>query len=457
MYPRILLAIAGLLGALLWLTSIAHAQQRPNHPPAVTTPKAPSNPAQFGDPLPGLSTAEGTNFTVGQAQFEVFDGPADGLGPIFNAQSCVACHTQPSTSTTPTVTPPNGSNPGVVSGITPGGASAITEIRAGTLDANGNFNSLTNEDGTLFHLASLTPASQETVPPDATIVAHRKTNQLFGAGLIEAIPDATIEANVHKPPIDGVGGRAAVLSDPVTKAIGTNFVGRFGWKCQETTLLAFSADAYLNEMGITNRFFTTDLAPDGNQAILLAAEPLGYSLTTPNSPTTQLTPTTLQDLPSNPALPESATNKDDIARFTDFMELLAPPPVLPLTAQAIQGQQLFTQINCVACHKASMQTGPSSVTPSLAFKPVPLYSDLLLHQMGSLADGIAQADAQPSEMRTAPLWGLRARAPYLHDGRAQTILEAILLHDGEALVIRNRFAALSDSEQQAIIAFLNSI
>jgi CxxC motif-containing protein (DUF1111 family) len=459
MYPRILLAIVGLLGALLCLTSIAPAQQRPNHPPAVAAPNVAtaSTPAQFGGPLPGLSATESTNFATGQAQFQVFDTPADGLGPIFNAQACIACHTQPITSTTPTITPPIGSNPAVVSGVTVGGASAITEIRAGTLDASGNFNPLTNEDGTLFHLASLNPACQETLPPNATIVAHRKVNQLFGAGLIEAIPDATIKANVHITPVDGVRGRAAVLSDPVTTAIGTNFVGRFGWKCQEATLLAFSADAYLNEMGITNRFFTTDLAPNGNEAILLASEPLGFSLATPNTPTTQLTPTTLQDLPSNPALPESPTNKDDIARFTDFMELLGPPPVLPLTAQASEGKELFTQINCVACHKPSMQTGPSSVSPALAFKPVNLYSDLLLHKMGSLADGIAQANAQPSEMRTAPLWGLRARAPYLHDGRAQTILQAILLHDGEALTIKNRFAALEGEDQQAIIAFLNSI
>jgi len=462
------------------LASFAMSQnlnRRSGHPPTIIQKRLPHTPTQFGDPLPGLTAEQTTNFTLGQAEFQVFDGPADGLGPIFNAQSCVACHTQPITSTTPSIVP-NGDNPAIVSGITTGGASAITEIRAGALDANGkfvsgrrDFNPLTNEDGTLFHLSSLTPQnayqsgaagfdtvnSQETVPLNATIVAHRKTNALFGAGLIEAIPDATIRANVHATAVDGVTGRAAVLSDPVTTAIGTNFVGRFGWKCQESTLLAFSGDAYLNEIGVTNRFFTTDLAPDGNEAALLAAEPYGYSLATPDTPTTQLTPTTLQDLPSNPALPESPTNKDDIARFTDFMELLAPPPVLPLTAQAIQGQQLFTQVNCVACHTPSMQTGPSSVSTSLAFQNVPLYSDLLLHQMGSLADGIAQAAAQPGEMRTAPLWGLRARAPYLHDGRASTILEAILLHDGEARIIRNRFAAMPTASQQAIIAFLNSI
>jgi CxxC motif-containing protein (DUF1111 family) len=222
-------------------------------------------------------------------------------------------------------------------------------------------------------------------------------------------------------------------------------VGRFGWKNEESTVLAFAADAYLNEMGITNRFFTTDLAPDGNQAALLAAEPAG------------ITPTTLQDLPTNPALPEGPTNKDDIARFTDFMELLAPPPTVPLSGQAQEGKELFTQINCVACHKPTMRTGPSAVSPALAFKPVNLFSDLLLHNVGSLNDNIAQGAAGPNEMRTAPLWGLRARAPFLHDGRASTIMEAILLHDGEALTIRNRFAALPGEQQQAIIAFLNSI
>jgi cytochrome c peroxidase len=164
-------------------------------------------------------------------------------------------------------------------------------------------------------------------------------------------------------------------------------------------------------------YFPPEIAydPDGNQAALVTAEPLGYSLATPNTPTTQLTPTTLQDLPENPALQESPTNKDDIARFTDFMELLAPPPT------------------------------------------VPLYSDLLLHQMGSLGDGIAQAAAQPDEMRTAPLWGLRARAPFFHDGRASTVDTAIRLHDGEAATARNRYLQLTPQQQQAVLAFLNSI
>jgi len=428
------------------LVALAHAQ-RANHPPAVSANAitTASIPGRFGSPLPGLNATQLAAFTTGQAQFQVFDGAAEGLGPIFNAQACVACHSQPNTSASAVITPPSGSDAAVVSGITPGGASAIMEIRAGKMNADGSFNSLASEGGTLFHLASLSPGSQETVPPDATVVAHRKTTPIFGDGLVEAIPDAQIQANVHNSPVDGVTGRAAILNDAVTNAIGTNHVGRFGWKAQEATLLAFSGDAYLNEMGITNRLFTTDVAPDGKQAVLLAAEPAG------------ITPTTLQDLPSNPALPEGPNNKDDVARFTDFMQLLAPPPTVPLTAQAAAGKQLFTAINCVACHKPTMTTGPSTVSASLAFKPVNLYSDLLLHKMGSLADGIAQAVAQPTEMRTAPLWGLRARSPYLHDGRASTILQAILYHDGEALTIRNRFAALSAGQQQEIIAFLNSI
>jgi CxxC motif-containing protein (DUF1111 family) len=437
------LAAGSLSAQSLSVTPTTSAATRPNHPPAVSAAKLPGNPPQFGDPLPGLTSNQAMAFTVGQAQFQVTDGPADGLGPIFNAQSCNACHTQPL----------------VNNAVTSGGASAVTETRFGS--SAGVFD--------LLHQGSLNPSVQDVVPNGSLVVAHRKTTPLFGAGLIEAIPDATIEANVHNPAVDGVTGRAAVLSDPVTSAIAasrvgpSNFVGRFGWKCQESTLLAFSGDAYLNEMGVTNRLFTTDIAPytsgnqPANEAALVAAEPLGYSLATPNTPTTQLTPTTLQDLPTNPKLPESPNNKDDIATFTDFMELIAPPPTLPLSKQALQGQQLFTQINCVACHKASMQTGASNVSTALAFKNVPLYSDLLLHHMGTLGDGIVQAQAGADEMRTAPLWGLRARAPFLHDGRAQTVREAILLHGGEASIIAERFSNLPNNEQQAIIAFLDSI
>jgi CxxC motif-containing protein (DUF1111 family) len=191
--------------------------------------------------------------------------------------------------------------------------------------------------------------------------------------------------------------------------------------------------------------FTADISPDGNQAALLAVEPslTGYAFNQ------------LQDLP-NGGPPQTDGFTSDIDEFADFMRMLANPPTVALTQSAQQGQKIFTQINCVACHKAQMTTGPSSI-PALNFKPVPLYSDLLLHDMGSLGDGIAQAAATMTQMRTQPLWGLRARAPYLHDGRASTIIEAIQLHDGEAAIVRNRFLALSPQEQQELVDFLNSI
>ena len=409
------------------ITAPPAIKARPNHPkPPIPMP----TPfiTGFGGLLAGVTADQKATWIAGLQQFQVVDGPADGLGPIFNNQSCVSCHSQP-----------------VAAGaITPGGASAVLETRFGKL-TNGQFDPLTSEGGTLLHQMALAPFAQDNIPSDANVVASRKTTPTFGMGLIEAIPDAAIEANAHHPPVDGVTGRAAILTDSVTQLVGGNVVGRFGWKCQESTLLAFSDDAELNEMGVTNRFFTTDIAPGGNQATLIQAEPDG------------MTPTTLQDLPANPALPESPTNKDDIARFTDFLQLNAPPPVVPLTPQAQRGQALFAAVNCIACHKPSMQTGPSTVSAALAFQNVPLYSDLLLHRMGALADGIAQAAAQPDEMRTAPLWGLRARSPFLHDGRASTILQAILMHDGEARTIRDRFSNLSEVQKNAIIAFLESI
>lgn len=415
--------------ALFVLTSFAFAR-RPNHPPAAQT-VVPS--PTIGAPLFGLTPQQLQSFSVGKAQFQVAESPDDGLGPLFNAQSCFACHTQPVTS----------------HGSTPGGASAFTETRAAKRNLDGSFNPLASEDGTLFKLSSLTPDSQEIVPADATIVAHRKTTPLFGAGLIEAIPDSAIIANANIPKGDGVSGRVAVLNDPVTNMVAmtsgpNNHVGRFGWKDQEASLVAFAGDAYLNEMGVTNRFFTTDLAPNGDQARLAAAEP------------PPITPTTLQDPPDNPDMPENPFNNlDDVDQFTNFMKFLAPPPTVPLTPAAVTGKALFTSLNCVACHTPSFVTGPSHVV-ALAFKPVALYSDLLLHNVGT-GDGIVQAAANANELRTPPLWGLRFRSPFLHDGSAQTVRSAIERHGGEAAVIEKRFDQLSGNQKDALLAFLNSI
>jgi CxxC motif-containing protein (DUF1111 family) len=430
MSKRIILGLAGFGAAMaLWLSSSdgQTLNRRPRHPPAITNFIRPHLQPLFGDPLFNLSEADLQNFNLGKAQFDGPEEVDEGLGPIFNAQSCNACHSQPLTNTGPTS----------------GGASAITETRFMT--AAKVFD--------LLHQSSIVPTVdnggtnlfvQDILPTDATQVAHRKTTPLFGLGLVDGIPDGDIIANAKIPKGDGVTGRVATLNDPLTNQIGTNHVGRFGWKDQQATLEAFSGDAYANEMGIANRLFPIDFAPHSNktaadnQKALELAEPPGLSTTGNQDP------------------PDPITNKDDVERFKDFMQFLAPPPPLPMNRAAIAGQDLFIKVNCVACHTPSFKTGPSAIPP-LNFKNVPLYSDLLLHDMGSLGDGIAQAAAGPNELRSAPLWGLRARSPFLHDGRASTILEAILLHDGEAKVIRDRFAALPDGGKQAIIAFLNSI
>ncbi len=153
---------------------------------------------------------------------------------------------------------------------------------------------------------------------------------------------------------------------------------------------------------------------------------------------------------------DPSTGKADIDRFADFMRLLAPPPPPRATAETQAGLTTFVRLGCAVCHVPTLYTGSNQIL-ALDRKPVNLFSDLLLHDMGSLNDGIAQGDALPNEMKTTPLWGLKFRAPYLHDGRAPTIADAILAHDGEGLAARNRFNQLSSAQQKLFVDFLNSL
>ena len=311
-----------------------------------------------------------------------------------------------------------------------GGSSAILETRFGRL-LYGRFDPLTELGGSLLQQSAIDPACQEIVPPEANVIAQRQTTPLFGLGLIEAISDSTILLNAAIPRPDGITGRPSMVQDVVS---GQPRVGRFGWKAQQATLLAFSGDAYLNEMGITSRLFPQENAPNGNTDLLALFDNVAD-------------PEDVED-------PE--TGKANIDNFTDFMRFLAPPPQLPLTLSAQSGQILFNGIGCAACHTPVMHTGANSVA-ALDRKPVRLYSDLLLHNMGLLGDGIAQGSAHPREMRTAPLWGLRASAPYLHDGRAATVNAAIRAHDGEARYPRDRYLLLLPIQRRQLLDFLNSI
>ena len=374
-------------------------------PPPLIVAKA---TADFGDPLPGLSANHLADFAEGREDFEEEDDAASGLGPVFNNVSCVACHSVPTT----------------------GGSSAIFVTRFGHSGASG-FDGMESEGGSLLQQSAIDPLVQEIVPAQANVVAKRMTTPLFGAGLIEAIPDVDILRNAQaaKPP--GISGRVSVVHDVAT---GQTKVGRFGWKAQQANLLSFAGDAYLNEVGITSRLFPTENAPNGKAALLAQ-----------------------YDLVADPEdVVDPATGKSDIDHFADYMRMLAPPPTVPLTDRARAGKQLFNDVNCDSCHLPSMTTGPSSIR-MLDHKPVPLYSDLLLHDMGPLGDGIVQGTARASEMKTAPLWGLRVRTVFLHDGRAATVDAAIRMHDGEASRARDRYKRLSGNEQRALLEFLNSI
>jgi CxxC motif-containing protein (DUF1111 family) len=364
--------------------------------------------AGFGQALPGLSPLEMELFLAGRDDFLEVEDSDEGLGPLFNGLSCAQCHAVPSL----------------------GGSGAVMEMRAGRLDGVGNF--VEPPGGSLINLFSLPPhTAQEVIPPDANVVAFRRPIPLFGAGLVELIPDSAILALANqagKPP--GVAGRANLVIDPGTS---TARVGRFGWKAQMSTLRAFAAGAYRDEMGITNELFPEENAPNGDASLL---------------PLVELTPD-----PED--VTDPVTRRSGVDNFTNFMRFLAPPPRGTITASVQQGETVFQQIGCASCHTPVLMTGSN---PHAAFdrRAIPLFSDLLLHDVGT-GDGIGQGSARPNELRTPALWGLRVRAPFLHDGRAMTIEQAITLHAGEAATVRTNFLALSPAQQQALLDFLSSL
>lgn len=418
--PRTIVALGALVASLTVVLPTLSATPRekrlvrtvvkaPSLRPAVarSTASLLVSGVQFGAPLPGLTTAQRVAFDAGAAEFVVNETPASGLGPVMNNRSCISCHGQPAI----------------------GGGSGIRVTRFGRT-TNGVFDALDALGGSLLQQNSIDPAIVEVVPGEANTVARRQSTPLYGMGLVEAIPDEAILAGAERQRALGLNGVPHLVVDV---ADGRVRVGRFGWKAQQATVVAFSADAYLNEMGITNRLFPTENAPNGNTALLAQFDRVRDPEDVPN-----------------------ATGLADFERVADFMRFLAPPPTLPLTASAVQGRTLFSQVGCAGCHTPKMMTGPHAVQ-ALSYKEVELYSDLLLHDMGALGDGIVQGDAGARDFKTQPLWGLRSSGPYLHDGRALTIDQATQAHDGEAATSRDAYRALNATQRQQLLDFLGSI
>jgi len=360
-----------------------------------TTPKS---IAQLGDPMPGLGSARLAAFDRGKALFAKRFTRTDGHGPDFNTSSCMSCHEFP----------------------TIGGSSPLYR---NFFMARKNGVNYFDDDQLVARTFSYTRAVRERIGPDADTVAQRNAPPMFGIGQLRHITDSEIRENADPFDDDGDGISGKANFDLAS-------VGRFGYKAQEANLEEFIRGPIFNHMGIT-----TDP---------LSFSPLVAGLTVERQVSAPDEPTTDDD-----GVPDPELGAQDLFDLLVFNEELAPPQPLPMDSDALRGEQLFLNtIDCAKCHIPNLkQTG----------NPILAYSDLLVHYMGiGLADGIVMGLAQGNEFRTQPLWGARHHAPYMHDGRADTLEDAILLHDGEGRNARNAFTALSPADRAAVIKFLET-
>ena len=426
-----------------------------------------------GGPLNGLTADETAFFLDGQARFAeievVAKGSNNGLGPRFNSNQCFSCHSQPSMGGTSPVKNPlpevatlNGAKNTVPWFITPNGPIREARFKKSKGEADGEVHDLfvitgrTDAPGCNIAQFDFLPAGDpRTGHGGNPNIIFRIPTPVFGAGLIEAIPDSAILANMQSNAAEksalGISGHAnAHLSGNVNRSANDGTISRFGWKAQNKSLLMFAAEAYNVEMGISNQLFPQER--DETPSCLFIPSP-NDTLNFTTTPTTSS---------SNPAV------ISDIEAFANFMRMLAPPAPAPPTPSTEKGRATFARIGCVHCHTPSFTTGTmiasgSATSPSagLSNQTVNLYSDLLVHHMGKgLADGITQGGAGPDEFRTAPLWGVGQRIFFLHDGRTSNLVEAIRAHKSkgsEANRVIEHFNRLSTPEQQEIIDFLRSL
>jgi CxxC motif-containing protein (DUF1111 family) len=409
-------------------------------------------PTGFDNKSNGL--VDDATHTADQVKFDEIEQLADGLGPLYNAQSCRECHQSP------------------VSGA----SSQVTELRVGHNGPHGQFEtpsipiahgtevitgrSLVNDRAICPNAAFPDKEIQERVPDTENIRTFRLSLNLLGDGFVEAVADQSL-TDLAKQQCKNSHGKICgqVLFVPVVEAPGQMGVGRFGWKDQHASLLSFAGDAYLNEMGITNR-----LQPDEVTKIC-------NTVSEPN------------DTPG----PDGLADIDHFARFIRATKAPAPDAQLAGGAVAQQGRALFEKIGCATCHVAALTTAPAgtkinggtftipSALGSITFHP---WGDFLMHNVGT-GDGILQTipehygrkvfqqmsgylskqdfESSRNKIRTAPLWGVRLRPRLMHDGASLTFLDAIARHRGEAEQVTDKFEKLKPAEKEAVFAFLRSL
>jgi CxxC motif-containing protein (DUF1111 family) len=410
-------------------------------------------PTGFDNKSNGMVDA--TTHTADQTTFEEVEGLSDGLGPLYNAQSCRECHQNP----------------------TSGGSSQVSELRVGHKDAKGIFQnpevpinhgaevikgrSLINDRAICPSGAFPNTEIQEHVPDTEKIRTFRVSLNLLGDGFVEALSDQTL-LDISKDQCKKSHGKICgqALYVPIVEVPGKTAVGRFGWKDQHASLLSFAADAYLNEMGITNR-----LQPDE---------------------VTNLCNTAAE--PNDKAGADGLSDIDHFARFMRASEAPARDATLSQTADAKHGEEIFDKIGCATCHVASLTTaaagtvingGDFTIPPALGGQTFHPYGDFLMHDVGT-GDGIVQAipehygrriaehpdlkssvfpkfQSTANKIRTAPLWGVRLHSRLMHDGASTTLTGAILRHHGEALDVTQVFEQLTPAEKKALLTFLESL
>lgn len=401
---------------------------------AQTDPGPRNGPPQPARPIRGVTAAELQAFTQGLNTFTEVENVVNGLGPRFNLDSCAGCHAQPSVGgssprNNPQIPVANklGATNQIPSFIQPNGP-----IRAVRFLKNAD-GSPDNEVHDLFVIAGRSDASPacQIAQPDFSNVANlafRIPTPLFGMGLLEAITDSALTANLASTSAQrqalNIGGQFNVNGNDGT-------ITRFGWKAQNKSALMFAGEAYNVEVGVTN-----DLFPQERDETPACSSGLGE-------------PEDHADLVN--AVPS------DIDLFTLFMRYLAPPPPPPPPSN---GSALFNSVGCSLCHTPQLTTGKSE-SAALSQQPVVLFSDLALHHMGqTLNDGITQGLAQGDQFRTAPLWGLADRIFLLHDGRTTDLTQAIEAHSSagsEANAVIANYQALQPQQKQALLNFLRSL
>jgi CxxC motif-containing protein (DUF1111 family) len=415
--------------------------------------------AGAGGPIANLTANQQAFFASGLTDFAAAEEVDEGLGPRMNLDSCGGCHMQPAV---------GGSSPFTNPQVAFAGKDGGTDKLPSFISANGPVREarfVKNPDGTadggvhaIFTITGRTGATGCTLaqPDFATQLSNRNVifripTPTFGAGLMEMIPDAAIVANQASNSFQkqqlGIKGRPNfhVAGRTITGMTNNNgndgTIARFGWKAQNKSLLLFSGEAYNVEMGITNELFQTEREEDPNCQFA----------TVPNDVTNFDATTPVEVL-------------GGIERFANFMRFLAAPTPssdAPGGATSIaNGKQKFIDVGCALCHTPSFTTSKSTVA-ALSEKPVNLYSDLLVHDMGDgLADGVSQGEAGPREFRTAPLWGLGQRVFFLHDGRTANLERAIREHSSfgsEANGVINNYNNLSEYRKQDLLNFLRSL